>query len=100
MTTEALDPAGSTAREGTRETWGLESDTGRLLPRSALDVLVDLSDKVSSGRVSEYQPVPLGFTPPDDHAHAPNEYMDLRNYETGIRTIVRFFDELRDLPRE
>ena len=25
----------------------------------------------------------LGFTPPDDHAHAPNEWMDLDNYETG-----------------
>ncbi|MBM4407018.1 MAG: dipeptidase [Chloroflexi bacterium] len=36
----------------------------------------------------------LGFTPPDDHAHAPNEYMNLRNYETAIRTIVRFWDEL------
>ena len=36
----------------------------------------------------------LGFTPPDEHAHAPNEWMDLANYETGIRTIVRFFDEI------
>ena len=41
----------------------------------------------------------LGFTPSDEHAHAPNEYMDLRNYETAIRTVIRFFDELRDLPR-
>jgi acetylornithine deacetylase/succinyl-diaminopimelate desuccinylase-like protein len=38
--------------------------------------------------------VMLGFTPPDDHAHAPNEWMDLENYETGIRAIVRMFDEL------
>jgi acetylornithine deacetylase/succinyl-diaminopimelate desuccinylase-like protein len=36
----------------------------------------------------------LGFVQPDDHAHAPNEWMDLRNYETGIRTIVRVWDEL------
>src|SRR3954466_8807629 len=36
-----------------------------MAPRSALDVLVDLNDKVVSGRVSEYQPVPLGFTPLD-----------------------------------
>ena len=41
----------------------------------------------------------LGFTPPDDRAHAPDEWMDLRNYETGIRTIVRTFDELATLPR-
>ena len=38
----------------------------------------------------------LGFTPPDEQAHAPNEWMDLANYETGIRTIVRTWDELAD----
>ncbi len=36
----------------------------------------------------------LGFSPPDDHAHAPNEWMDLRNYETGIRTVARMWDEV------
>jgi acetylornithine deacetylase/succinyl-diaminopimelate desuccinylase-like protein len=41
----------------------------------------------------------LGFTPPNDNAHAPNEWMDLGNYETGIRTIARMWDELVDLPR-
>ena len=41
----------------------------------------------------------MGFTPPDENAHAPNEWMDLRNYETSIRAIARMFDELVDLPR-
>ena len=36
----------------------------------------------------------LGFSPPDDHAHAPNEWMDLANYETAIRTIARMWDEV------
>jgi replicative DNA helicase len=36
-----------------------------MAPKSALDVLVDLNDKVTTGRVGEYQPVPLGFTPLD-----------------------------------
>ena len=36
----------------------------------------------------------LGFTPPDDNAHAPNESMDLDNYERGIRCIARYWDEL------
>jgi acetylornithine deacetylase/succinyl-diaminopimelate desuccinylase-like protein len=36
----------------------------------------------------------MGFTPPDDGAHAPNEWMDLRNYETSIRTIARLWDLL------
>ena len=34
----------------------------------------------------------LGITPPDDNAHAPNEWMDLGNYETGhpdLRPDVR-----------
>ena len=36
----------------------------------------------------------MGFTPPDDRAHAPNESMDLVNYETAIRTVVRAWEEL------
>jgi acetylornithine deacetylase/succinyl-diaminopimelate desuccinylase-like protein len=36
----------------------------------------------------------LGFQPPDDQAHAPNESMRLDNYESGIRTFIRFWDEL------
>ncbi len=41
----------------------------------------------------------LGFVQPDSGAHAPNERMDLGNYETSIRTIARAWDELVDLPR-
>ncbi len=36
----------------------------------------------------------LGFMPPDDQAHAPNESMRLDNYEGGLRTIVRYWDAL------
>ena len=36
----------------------------------------------------------LGFTPSDDNAHAPNEWMDLDNYERGIRCVARLWDEL------
>jgi acetylornithine deacetylase/succinyl-diaminopimelate desuccinylase-like protein len=44
------------------------------------------------------QPVVLvGFAPADGHAHAPNEWMDLATYETGIRTIVRLWDEIAAL---
>jgi len=41
----------------------------------------------------------LGFDPPDQHAHAPNEWMDLTNYERGIRTVVRMWDEVAKLDR-
>jgi acetylornithine deacetylase/succinyl-diaminopimelate desuccinylase-like protein len=39
----------------------------------------------------------LGFDPPDNGAHAPNEWMDLTNYETGIRTIARMWDEVAEV---
>ena len=38
----------------------------------------------------------LGFTQPDDQAHAPNESMRLDNYEGGLRTIVRYWQRLAD----
>ena len=45
--------------------WRVDSAAGSMIPRSALDVLTSLGDKVSSGKVEQYQPVPLGFTPLD-----------------------------------
>jgi acetylornithine deacetylase/succinyl-diaminopimelate desuccinylase-like protein len=36
----------------------------------------------------------LGFTNPDDQSHAPNENMRLDNYESGIRTVIRYWDAL------
>jgi acetylornithine deacetylase/succinyl-diaminopimelate desuccinylase-like protein len=36
----------------------------------------------------------LGFAPPDGHFHAPNEWMSMASYETGIRTIARYWDEV------
>jgi replicative DNA helicase len=62
VTTEAADIPAAPAP---RSTWGLETDHGNMIPRSTLDVLVELSDKVASGKVNEYQPIPLGFTPLD-----------------------------------
>jgi acetylornithine deacetylase/succinyl-diaminopimelate desuccinylase-like protein len=41
----------------------------------------------------------MGFVPPDQHAHAPNEWMDLTNYERGIRAVVRMWDEVANLDR-
>jgi acetylornithine deacetylase/succinyl-diaminopimelate desuccinylase-like protein len=41
----------------------------------------------------------IGFTPPDGNFHAPNEWMDLRNYEGGVRAVAAYFDELAAPPR-
>jgi replicative DNA helicase len=68
VSTEAADIATRTP------TWRLETDTGSMSPRSALDVLVDLNEKVTTGKVSEYQAVPLGLTPLD------------KTIGTGLRT--------------
>lgn len=48
-------------------------------------------------RILGRSPVMLGFANPDDHAHAPNEYMRLDNYETGIRTLVRYWDAVAEI---
>jgi acetylornithine deacetylase/succinyl-diaminopimelate desuccinylase-like protein len=44
--------------------------------------------------------VMLGFSNPDDNAHAPNETMVLLNYETGLRTICRLWDDLGSTPSQ
>lgn len=51
----------------------------------------------SFGRILGLPVVLLGFTNPDDNAHAPNESMVLANHETGIRTIIRYWDELAEV---
>lgn len=53
----------------------------------------------SFGTILALPVVLLGFVQPNCGAHAPNEWMDLGNYETSIRTIARTWDELVDLPR-
>ena len=39
----------------------------------------------------------LGFAPADGRFHAPNEWMWMSNYETGIRTIARYWSEIAEL---
>ena len=60
MSTQAADIAAVT-----QGTWRIDAANGSMAPRSALDVLVDLNDKVTSGQVGDYQSVPLGFIPMD-----------------------------------
>ena len=48
-------------------------------------------------RVLGRPPILLGFANPDSRAHAPNEFMRMGNYETGIRTICRLWDDLASM---
>jgi replicative DNA helicase len=54
-----------TAQAAPPREWRLDAAGGSMRPRSTLDILVNLNEKVSTGDVGEYQPVPLGFTPLD-----------------------------------
>jgi hypothetical protein len=75
---------------------------GLLVPKRESDAatraLEDLEDLLKNPD-PQTTVVLVGFTPSDDNAHAPNEWMDLGNYETGIRAIARLWDELAGLPR-
>ena len=54
----------TSGNQGTAD-WISENGGAVLHPRSALEVLTGLSDKVSRGAITEYQPIPLGFSPLD-----------------------------------
>ena len=47
------------------QAWTYDSGIGKIEPRSATRVLSTLAGKVAQGDVTQYQPVPLGFTPLD-----------------------------------
>jgi replicative DNA helicase len=47
------------------KTWEYDSGLGNIEPRSATSVLSTLAGKVAAGDVTQYQPMPLGFTPLD-----------------------------------
>lgn len=66
----ALAPQPPSAIAATDETvggrtWQYDSGIGNIQPRSATQVLSTLAGKVAEGDVTQYQPVPLGFTPLD-----------------------------------
>jgi replicative DNA helicase len=45
--------------------WMVDNHGWKIQPRSAIEVLNTLTEKVSRGEVGEYQPIPLGLTPLD-----------------------------------
>ncbi len=45
--------------------WQFEAGEGTLAPRSALDVLTTLNERIASGRIEEFQPIATGFVPMD-----------------------------------
>jgi replicative DNA helicase len=49
----------------TAQPWKLEAGAGTLAPRSALDVLTNLNERIASGEVDEFMPIATGFVPLD-----------------------------------
>jgi replicative DNA helicase len=45
--------------------WELDVGDGSLRPRSALDVLTNLNERIASGNIDEFQPIATGFVPLD-----------------------------------
>ncbi len=80
------DPVAATALDALEATFGAKP----YLTRSGGTIPVAEMFTTLLGRA----PVMLGFSNPDDHAHSPNEFMRLDNYETGIRTICWLWDAL------
>ena len=86
LAVSADDPIAATALDALEATFGAKP----YLTRNGGSIPVAEMFTTLLGRA----PVMLGFTNPDDHAHSPNEFMRLDNYETGIRTICWFWDAL------
>jgi len=66
------DARGLRQRDGLRARRRVDSDCGRLYPRTGHAALL------------------MGFGLPDDNLHAPNEKFHLANFHRGIESIVRF----------
>ncbi len=61
-----MEPASAISETAGPADWQAASGYGNpLRPRSAMEVLTGLSEKVSRGSVTEYQPIPLGMSPLD-----------------------------------
>lgn len=83
------DPFVAAAARGLQRTFGrapVYINAGGSIPISA-----------SFQRILGLPVVLEGFTQPNDLAHAPNEWLDLDNYEGAIRAIVATFDEIAGL---
>jgi replicative DNA helicase len=58
------EPIAQTA-SGQSTEWKYESGAGTLAPRSALDVLTNLNERIASGKIDDFQPIATGFVPLD-----------------------------------
>src|SRR2546427_10757479 len=58
------DPLANTATTDAPD-WSLDSVEGTLAPRSALEVLTSLNERIAPGKIDQFQPIATGFVPLD-----------------------------------
>src|SRR5438105_2735539 len=56
------DPLANTTTTDAPE-WTVDAGEGTLAPRSALEVLTSLNERIASGKIDEFQPIATGFVP-------------------------------------
>jgi acetylornithine deacetylase/succinyl-diaminopimelate desuccinylase-like protein len=73
------------ATRALHEVWG--KDTVFIRSGGSIPIVGDFARNLGLPSVM------MGFGLPDDNLHAPNEKFHLKNYELGIRSIIRFLEE-------
>ena len=67
---------------------GFESDVYFIREGGSIPFVTAITDALSAPCLL------VGFGLPDEHAHAPDEYLDLDNFHRGIRSIIHLYYEL------
>jgi len=78
-------PAIRAATRALREVWGRE--TVFIRSGGSIPIVGDFAHHLGLPSVM------MGFGLPDDNLHAPNEKFNLRNFELGIESLIRFLEE-------
>jgi acetylornithine deacetylase/succinyl-diaminopimelate desuccinylase-like protein len=73
------------ATRALREVWG--RDTVFIRSGGSIPIVGDFARHLGLSSVM------MGFGLPDDNLHAPNEKFNLKNFELGIRSLIRFMEE-------
>jgi acetylornithine deacetylase/succinyl-diaminopimelate desuccinylase-like protein len=74
------------ATRALREVWGRE--TVFIRSGGSIPIVGDFARHLGLPSVM------MGFGLPDDNLHAPNEKFNLRNFELGIESLIRFLEEV------
>jgi acetylornithine deacetylase/succinyl-diaminopimelate desuccinylase-like protein len=74
------------ATRALREVWG--KDTVFIRSGGSIPIVGDFARHLGIPSVM------MGFGLPDDNLHAPNEKFNLKNFELGIKSLIRFLEEV------